>query len=267
MEIIFEEIHRKDISKFRDLAPREILGKSHDNGVHTVVAEVETPGGSQRAGMLQYTEEGDVLKITWLYVLSGQRNQGVGTYLTDLLTKKDQDMRRVYVELSDYRMTDMEVDEVAAFFAGRGFFEKESKEGIFCISGKDMLLKGPRLSEKNAALLLKPIVAFNSCTPDMLMNAAKRLGVSDTAQILRADKRMSFLMETSSGVKGLICSEKAGKTIFPTELIAHDEKIKEILLRAFFYGLRKNMRFDDRLITDGGVIDQAILEKLFNGIV
>lgn len=268
MKIRIERTGIKQINKYAELAPAEVLERAGRDKYGTAVALAGADGSEQAAGLMQYEIEKNKAKLLWIYVYREFRRQGIGRELVEYMKREAEKAGALLCEIqfSDYMAEDIEPDEEAAFFEKNGFTKVKESEGIFCLTGKDIIAGRNGHFLEAAGSVIRDVVPFSRCTPNILVEKAEKLKLQSREDILVADRNLSFFYETTKGVLGLVQCERTGGDIRLKNLVATDEDIMKKMLGIFFEIVYRKMRVKDKVLLPENDKAQSIIKGMFPGI-
>ncbi len=250
MEIQIIELNRKNINSFMDMAFSEVVERTGHRDTVTLAAMTSSEGIRMRAGIMQYRILEKAVEITWLYVLPEFRRSKVAStlirYLLKAAASRTGNLIRAF--LLDENMADVSAKEMAGFFRENGFLEQENVPGPFCISAGEFLLAEQSADEARMEKAYSMVTPFEECTPDLIMQAVDELRIKNTSEITTADKKNSYISESNGKFHGALWSYYHGRTLTMGGIRAKDMSTEERLFTAFLYGIKRNVRYGDRIM-------------------
>ncbi len=262
MEIQIIELNRKNINSFLDMAFSEVVERTGHRDTVTLAAMTSSEGIRMRAGIMQYRILEKAVEITWLYVLPEFRRSKVAStlirYLLKAAASRTGNLIRVF--LLDENMADVSAKEMAGFFRENGFLEQENVPGPFCISAGEFLLAEQSADEAKMEKAYSMVTPFEECTPDLIMQAMDELRIKNTSEITTADKKNSYISESNGKYHGVLWSYYHGRTLTIGGICAKDMRTEKRLFTAFLYGIKRNVRYGDRIMINSDELMDELMK-------
>jgi ribosomal protein S18 acetylase RimI-like enzyme len=262
MELHFIELNRRNINSFLDMAYSDVIERTGQRDTFTVAAMTSSGDLRMRAGIMQYRILGKAVEITWLYVLPEFRRSRVASELIRYLLKDamTRGSNLIKAFLLSETMADVSAKEMAAFFLENGFQKQEDVPGPFCINAGELLLVEENTDEVKMEKAYSMVTPFEECTPDLIMQAIEELKMRNAPGIVHADKKNSYISESNGKYHGVLWSYYYGKTLTLGGICARDMSTEERLFTAFLYGIKRNVRFGDRIMINSDELTDELME-------